>query len=394
MQTPRLLISDCPLENEDAPADGRAPDISSPRRERLEERLRKTLLLPFAAAKKLDKLAIRRALTRQLVRRSGIGRSPDPVAHFSLGRSIAADRQNPRGRSSRRRRLSSSPPGEFNMFEKIGNGWDLMKSSARVLREDTSLLLFPVVSGIACLIVVASFALPLFLTGAYRIDENTRQLTHNPIAYAVLLLFYFCNYFVIIFFNSALVSCAIIRFKGGTPTLSDGFQAAVSRLPQILAWSLVSAFVGVALKALESRSEKVGAFISGLLGLAWSIATFFVVPVIVIERAGPFEAVRRSMSILRRAWGEAFVGNQGIGFFAFIAAVVACAPAALGFAVGSGVAIAIGIAITAFLEIGLAIVSAALHTILLGALYVYAAEGRIPYAFDGTVLQAACARRN
>ncbi len=253
--------------------------------------------------------------------------------------------------------------------------------------------MFPVVSGIACLIVVASFALPLFLTGAYRIDENAQQVTHNPIAYVVLLLFYFCNYFVIIFFNSALVACAIIRFKGGTPSLNDGFQAAVARLPQILAWSLVSAFVGFALKMLESRSEKVGDFVSGLLGLAWSIATFFVVPVIVIERAGPVEAVRRSMSILRQAWGEAFVGNQGIGFFVFIAAIVACAPAALGFAVGSGVAIAIGIAITAFLEIGLAIIAAALHTILLGALYVYAAEGRIPYAFDGTVLQAAFARR-
>ncbi len=211
------------------------------------------------------------------------------------------------------------------MFEKISNGWELMKSSARVLREDTSLLLFPVVSGIACLIVVASFALPLFLTGAYRIDENAQQVTHNPIAYAVLLLFYFCNYFVIIFFNSALVACAIIRFKGGTPSLNDGFQAAVARLPQILAWSLVSAFVGFALKMLESRSEKVGAIVSGLLGLAWSIATFFVVPVIVIEKAGPFEAVQRSMSILRRAWGEAFVGNQGIGFLVFIAAIVACA---------------------------------------------------------------------
>ena len=31
---------------------------------------------------------------------------------------------------------------------------------------------------------------------------------------------------------------------------------------------------------------------------------------IVVEKAGPFEAMQRSMSILRRAWGEAFVGNQ------------------------------------------------------------------------------------
>jgi hypothetical protein len=156
----------------------------------------------------------------------------------------------------------------------------------------------------------------------------------------------------------------------------------------------VSATVGFLLKVIESRSEKVGAIVSGLLGLAWSVATFFVVPVIVIEKAGPFEAVQRSMAILRRAYGEAFVGNQGIGFFIFIFAVLACVPAGLGFMLGSGMAIGIGIAITALLEIGLAIVSAALHTILLGALYVFAAEGRIPYAFEGSVLRSAFRARN
>ncbi|HXY34498.1 MAG TPA: DUF6159 family protein [Planctomycetaceae bacterium] len=279
------------------------------------------------------------------------------------------------------------------MFEKIANGWELMKSSAQVLRENTSLLLFPALSGIACLVVSASFALPMFFTGAFTIEANARQVTHNPLAYVVGFAFYFCSYFVIIFFNSALVACAVIRFKGGTPTVNDGFQAALARMPQILAWSLVSASVGFLLKIIESRSERVGQIVSGLLGLAWSIATFFVVPVIVVEKAGPFEAIQRSMGILRRAWGEAYVGNAGIGLFVFLLAIVACAPAALGFMIGSGVAIAIGIAVTAFLEIVIAIVSAALHTILLGALYVYAAEGRVPYAFDGGVLQSAFARR-
>jgi hypothetical protein len=281
------------------------------------------------------------------------------------------------------------------MFEKLSNGWELMKSSAQVLREDTSLLIFPVLSGIASLLVAASFALPLVFSGAVTIqaNANVHQVTHNPIAYVILFAFYFCSYFVIVFFNSALVACAVIRFNGGTPTIGDGLQAAFARLPQIAAWSLVTASVGFLLKIVESNSERFGEIVSGLLGLAWSVATFFVVPVIVVEKAGPFEAMKRSMSILRRAWGEAFVGNQGIGFFIFLLAVLGCIPAGIGIALGSGVSIAIGVALTVVLEIGIAIVAAALHTILLGALYVFAAEGRIPHAFDGTVLRSAFARR-
>ena len=91
------------------------------------------------------------------------------------------------------------------MFTKIGNGWELMKSSVQVLRLDASLLLFPFLSAIACLFVVGSFALPLFFTGALTIENvQPQQFTHNPLAYVVLFAFYFCNYFVIIFFNSAL----------------------------------------------------------------------------------------------------------------------------------------------------------------------------------------------
>src|ERR1700733_11428686 len=145
------------------------------------------------------------------------------------------------------------------MFAKIGNGWELMKSSIQVLRLDAGLLLFPLLSAIGCLFVVASFALPMFLSGAMNLDNaQPRQLTHNPLAYVVLFAFYFCNYFVIIFFNSALIACAIVRFNGGTPTVRDGFQAAVSRLPQILAWCLVSATVGFVLKIIESQSERIG----------------------------------------------------------------------------------------------------------------------------------------
>src|SRR5690606_33503734 len=105
-----------------------------------------------------------------------------------------------------------------------------------------------------------------------------------------LFAYYFVNYFVIIFFNSALISCAIIRFKGGNPTLSDGFSAASSRLPQIAGWAAVAATVGVVLRIIESRSEKVGEIVAGLLGMALSAVTSFVAPLIVVVRTGPVSA--------------------------------------------------------------------------------------------------------
>src|SRR5262249_51826250 len=127
--------------------------------------------------------------------------------------------------------------------------------------------------------------------------------------WVVMFAYYFCNYFVVVFCNSALISCALIRFNGGTPTVGDGLQAAASRLPQILAWALVSATVGILLKAVENVHERAGQLISGLLGLAWTVLTYFVVPVLVVEKVGPFEAIRRSMAILRKTWGEALVGQ-------------------------------------------------------------------------------------
>jgi hypothetical protein len=285
------------------------------------------------------------------------------------------------------------PTGGRALFDKLANGWELMKASGRVLRLDKELLVFPFLSGIACLLVMGSFALPLFISGAFTIHHNADQVAHNPLAYVLLFAFYFCNYFVIVFFNSALIACAIIRFNGGDPTLSDGIQAASSRLPQILGWSLVSATVGFLLKLLESRSEKLGGLVAGLLGLAWSIATFFVVPVIVVEKVGPIDAIRRSGAILRRAWGESFVANQGIGLFVFLFSLLACLPAVLGFMTRVPALMIAGVAVTAVAMIVLAAVSAALHSILLAAIYVFAAEGRVPDAFDGDCLRNAFARR-
>ena len=172
----------------------------------------------------------------------------------------------------------------------------------------------------------------------------------------------------------------------------DGFRAATNRLPQIVGWALVSATVGVILRIIESRSKRAGQFAAALLGAGWSIATYFVVPVLVVERAGPVAAVKRSLSVLRRTWGEALTANFGMGLLVFLAFLPA-----LGFfllsgmlfgsehAVLGGVLVAVGVSWLLLVTL----MSSALDSILLAALYLYAADGTVPQHFDNRLLQDA-----
>jgi hypothetical protein len=282
------------------------------------------------------------------------------------------------------------------MFERIARGWELAKESWHVLKLDKELLVFPLVSGVACLLVLASFAVPLWNSGYLQAVMDEEVAPQDPLAYVVLFSFYFANYFVIVFFNSALVACAIIRFKGGDPTLTDGFRAASARLPQIVAWALVSATVGLILRVIESRSERFGQIVAGLLGMAWSAVTYFVVPVIVIEKTGPVEATKRSFSILRRTWGEALTANFGIGFIVFLASLVGLVPIILGFvALSAGLLplAILGIVGGVLLLILVGLISSALNSIVIGALYLYAAEGSVPKHFEDQLLRDAFVSR-
>lgn len=283
------------------------------------------------------------------------------------------------------------------MFGRIANGLDLAKASWSVLKLDKEMLLFPILSGIACLAVVASFALPLIGSDYLRDIMQNEQVPQDATFWMLMFVFYFTNYLVIVFFNVALVSCALIRFEGGDPTVADGLKSAASRLPEIVTWAFVCATVGIILKVLESKSKRGGRFAAGLLGMAWSVSTYFVIPVLVAEKVGPFQAIRRSLAILRRTWGEALVSNVGIGLAVFLAGLVCCVPALLGVLAGSSynqpAFVVGGVAVTVILLILVSLISSVLNTVIIAALYHYAASGSAPQNFDRNALQDAFHRR-
>ncbi|MEF8788203.1 MAG: DUF6159 family protein, partial [Planctomycetota bacterium] len=199
------------------------------------------------------------------------------------------------------------------MFRRVTYTLNLMRSSWEVLKKDKELLLFPLLSGICWLLVMASFALPMWSSGFMEPPAEGASLYSEIGYYAYLFVFYVASYFVVVFFNSAVVSCAVLRMRGEDPTVRDGLRAAFDRVHLILGWALVSATVSTVLRIIEDNSSLVGRIIAGIIGMAWGVVTFLAVPVMVVERAGPVETFKKSAALLRETWGEQIVGRFSFG---------------------------------------------------------------------------------
>ncbi len=149
-------------------------------------------------------------------------------------------------------------------MDRLKNSWELVKASARVLAQDKELMVFPFISSLGVILVSLTFALPLFLAGRV---ENLIEGGGQVAWMAVLFLFYLVQYTVIFFANTALVGAALIRLRGGDPTLGDGFRIAFSRMGPILGYALVAATVGMILKALSRKRSGLVRTASSLLAV-------------------------------------------------------------------------------------------------------------------------------
>ena len=276
------------------------------------------------------------------------------------------------------------------MFERLSRSWGLVKASASVLQQDKELLVFPLISSIAAILVGACFILPMLGMGALDGLSGGDNTAVSAGVYLVAFLFYTSQYFVIFFFNAALVGAAMIRLNGGDPTVKDGINIAMSKVGSILGYALIAATVGMILRAIQERVGFLGKIIVGLLGVGWTMATFLVVPVLVTRDVGPIDAVKESATLLKKTWGENVIGQGGIGFaFGLITfAIVICGIALVvgAAATGSMTAIILAVVIGVVAVIAAALIHSALAGIYAAALYRYATEGTGTSGFDSNLL--------
>jgi hypothetical protein len=285
----------------------------------------------------------------------------------------------------------------------IHKGLDITRESWQVLRADRELVLFPLFSALAGTAILATIACSGFLIpsfGQWVVDlmQNLQQRGPQPIGarivgIACLLAIYFVEWFIVIFFNTALVGCALLRFSGGNPTVKDGFRIAFQRLPQILAWSLFTAAIGTLLSTIEQQLGWLGKIAIRMIGVTWAVATYLVVPVLAAEGVGPITALRRSVGLLRKTWGEGLTGNFAISLLTSAVGIAALLFATVGFLAAVfleslAIAVATGVVLVSGLIL-LFIFSSAMHQIFLAGLYRYATTGEIPAGFSETTFQQA-----
>jgi hypothetical protein len=268
------------------------------------------------------------------------------------------------------------------MFATIGHTFELMKMSWDVLMKDKELLFFPLFTVIGLVAVISIFSGIAGSTGAFtRLDANAIS-RGDQILY---VLAFFSSYFVVIFFNAALISAALDRLRGGDPNVSSGLSHAFAHIHTIFIWALIAATVGLALQLLRANQRNAFArIIIGMIGGVWDFLTFFVVPILVSENVGAIGAIKRSSGLVRKTWGRQITASFGFMVVYILAVIIGAIPAILvGFV--SGIAgVAVGI-----MTVGLAVCTVqALEGIFKAALYEYA-MGEKPAEFDLRTLQTA-----
>jgi hypothetical protein len=254
----------------------------------------------------------------------------------------------------------------------ISRGFRLAKASWGVVRDDRELLWLPIVSFLCSLVVVAVFALGIVGIGIPKQGESV-----NPAIYVLGFLLYVALAFVSIFFNAAVIGTAMKRLKGEPATIKDGLALARQHIGKIFVWAIVTATVGMILRTLQERAGLIGRILLGLVGIAWTVLTFFVVPVLLYEDVSVGAAIKRSGSIFRQRWGEQFIGNATIGIAIFLIAI----PVVL---VGGLIAAAVpvvGIPLLVIAVGALMAVGGACTGVFNAALYRYATTGESSGAF-------------
>jgi hypothetical protein len=263
---------------------------------------------------------------------------------------------------------------------KIGRSWQLMKTSLGVLRKDKEIMIFPVLSFTACVIILASFFVGFWFLGYHSTE------TISWVWYILMIPLYFILFFIVIFFNTAIIACAHIRLNGGDPTVSDGLRIASQNIGRIILWALISATIGMILQIIRERFGWIGKIVAGVAGLAWTYVTFFIIPVIIYEKKGMGSSIRRSASLFKETWGETIIGTFGFGIIFGLLALLGIIPIILGAIYWGVLGAVVGVIIAFFYWAIIGVVASATNGIYVAAMYQYATTKQLPSAYDASLI--------
>ena len=290
-------------------------------------------------------------------------------------------------------------PNPTPMFTKLKTSIELFKECKTVIKKDKTLLLFPIISAVVSFFLILSFIIPVWYLTLSQSDLTITEISSNPEILdekpltmgssqsLLLLLYYFCSFFVIIYFNVAF-SCATLKvLKWEDATVSNSLQAANKNIWNIILYSLVAWTVGWLLKLLEEQFWMLGKVVIWILGVTWTLMTFFIAPVLAQEDLGIKDSILKSKDVFVKTWGENVIWNISfwlIEFF-YIMLIAGWTVVLLAYT-GHPIFLVLGILLFLWTIIYFSTIS----TIYTNVLYLYANNGKqVPVWFDQEIIDKA-----
>ena len=252
----------------------------------------------------------------------------------------------------------------MSFLDRLSSGWTITLNSFKVLKENKQLIIFPLLSAVSMILILGSFVTVLLAFAGW--DFEYIQEPGTAMSYIIMFLYYLVNYFIVVFFNTALVHCTRLYFKGEEVTIAKGLRFSMSRIGTIFSWAVFAATIGFILKIIQENLGWLGKIITGLLGIVWSIATFFVVPVLAYENVGPIGAFKKSTQLMKEKWGESLGATFSFALIHLIGIIIVAIPL---FFIGSLIHFYLGVVLAVLGILLLAAVMSATKMIFVSAVY-------------------------
>lgn len=277
-------------------------------------------------------------------------------------------------------------PAAPNKIGKVKGGYLVVTESFKLLGKNKSIMMFPFFSMVVELIVVATALLVFFMVFGFSKETFDRIGSQNPspIEYLCLFAFYILSVFIASFFQAGLVAVVSGQINGKKLSFGEGMEIASQRAWKIFYWSFIAATVGVVLQIIADRLKFLGRLAANIIGFAWDIATFFIVPVLVLENETVGSSIKRSGMIFKNKWGQTLIANFSTGLFfgfllvlgvvAFFAAII------FGMAV-PGLVISMAVGLLVYV-LAIMVLSSTIEGIYRVVLYEYAAHEKLPESFN------------
>lgn len=265
---------------------------------------------------------------------------------------------------------------------RLRRSWELTKVSWGVLKQDRELIWLTVIGFAACVVIASLGALVIWLSGSGAGVDNEWELNGAVAVIAAIATLLLCA-FVGNYVHGAIVHGATDRLSGGDPTIKSALAGARARLGLIIQWTLLAVLVGWLIAILRGIADRyrLGWLVGAILDTAWAVLTFLVMPIIIVERAGPFTSLKRSKDLLKQTWGENLLGQFGLGLIGFLAALPAIVLIGVSLWTGLVALIVIAFVVGVLWILSVSLVMSALKSVYQSAMYRFAVTGEVAQGF-------------